>query len=70
MTKDDFLDDDALRKLTGYKVARLQIDQLRRLGLPFFVNGHGKPVVPRSAVEGSRAKPKQKESAWHPAWAE
>ena len=69
MTKDDFLDDEALRLLTGYKVARLQINQLRRMGLPFFVNGAGKPVVPRAAVEGSRSKTKQKESAWHPAWA-
>lgn len=70
MTKDDFLDDEALRKLTGYKVARLQIDQLRSQGIPFFVNGSGKPVVPRASVEGGRAKMKQKESAWHPAWAE
>jgi hypothetical protein len=70
MTKDDFLDDDALRKLTGYKVARLQIDQLRNMGLPFFVNGHGKPVVPRAAVDGKRESSKRQQSNWHPAWAE
>ncbi len=68
MTEHDFLDDKALRKLTGYKVARLQIDQLRRMGLPFFVNAAGKPVVTRASVEGIRASQPQ-ESSWQPAWA-
>lgn len=69
MTEADFLDDTALRKLTGYKVARLQIDQLRRMGVPFFVNGAGKPVVPRAAVEGSKPKQPKPESGWQPKWA-
>lgn len=67
MTKDDFLDDEALRLLTGYKIARLQIGQLRRMGLPFFVNGAGKPVVPRASIEGKK-QVKQPESNWKPAW--
>ena len=70
MTKDDFLDDEAMRKLTGYSHARLQINQLRRMGLPFFVNGAGKPVVPSAAVEGRRVDTVRKSSNWHPAWAE
>ena len=52
MTKDDFLDDEALVKLTGRRRKSMQITELRRLGLPFFVNAHGDPVVARSAIEG------------------
>jgi hypothetical protein len=45
----------------------MQIEALRRMGLPFFINDIGRPVVARSVIEG-RAKsatvPKKKE--WVP----
>jgi hypothetical protein len=49
-----FLDDDDLAKLTGFKTARKQIQQLRTMGVPFRVNAGGLPVVAISAIEGGR----------------
>jgi len=48
-----FLDDDELRLLTGRVQKSKQIDQLKLMGLPFFVNAAGRPVVAKSAVDGS-----------------
>jgi hypothetical protein len=47
-----FLSIDELIVLTGRKVKSKQVESLRRMGLPFFVNASGRPVVPRTAVEG------------------
>lgn len=47
-----FLSSDELIVLTGRKVKSKQVESLRRMGLPFFVNACGRPVVTRSAVEG------------------
>lgn len=69
MTKDDFLDDEALVKLTGRRRKSMQITELRRLGLPFFVNAHGDPVVANSAIEGKKTSTPSDESNWKPSWA-
>ncbi|OIR11011.1 hypothetical protein GALL_71820 [mine drainage metagenome] len=61
-----FLSAEELHTLTGFTVKAKQIDQLRRMGIPFFVNGCGRAVVAVSAVEGR----KQEEPArpvWKPA---
>lgn len=62
-----FLTKDELAVLTGRKLKSYQIEALRRVGIPFFVNAIGHPVVTRSAIEGGNktaAKPPGKE--WEP----
>ena len=60
-----FLSDDELRDLTGFKRKAKQVAQLRSMGVPFWVNGQGRPVVPRSVIEGeTKSNPVR---AWAPA---
>ena len=59
-----FLSQQELRVLTGRKIKRLQCEQLRRLGIPFFVYASGRPVVTCSAIVG-RTAPVQNLS-WKP----
>lgn len=47
-----FLSIEELVELTGRKVKAKQIEALRLMGLPFFVNALGRPVVARAAIEG------------------
>jgi Domain of unknown function (DUF4224) len=49
---DTFLFPHELVVLTGRKVKSKQIEALRRMGVVFFVNALGRPVVARVAVEG------------------
>lgn len=58
-----FLADEDLAILTGRKVKSKQIEVLRKMGLPFFVNAVGKPIVPTSAIEGKKEQPK---ATWTP----
>jgi hypothetical protein len=69
-----FLTADEVAILTGIKRGRngksgyqLQAEQLRRMGLPFFVNACSRPIVTRVAVEGGRAEPAKAEKKWVPA---
>lgn len=62
---DLFLSREDVRDLTGYTVKAKQIEQLRRMGIAFFVNGCGRPVVTFSAIEG-RKQP-ETVAAWKPA---
>lgn len=60
-----FLEDDEVAVLTGRKFKSLQVDQLRRMGIPFFVNALGRAVVARAAIEGAawrRRQPRQQNS--------
>lgn len=57
--KPTFLNAYEIAALTGIKGGRggrskhaLQIDQMRKMGLPFWINAAGKPVVARAAIEG------------------
>lgn len=61
-----FLAEEDVAILTGRKVKTKQIEALRKMGLPFFVNAVGKPVVTVAAVEGKREKAKN-EPKWSPA---
>jgi hypothetical protein len=61
-----FLDAAALRTLTGFAQKRRQVEQLRKMGVPFHVNRRGEPIVACSSVEGGRA-PEKKAAAWKPA---
>ena len=62
-----FLERDEVKELTGRTKVALQIAQLAKMGIPFFVNAVGRPVVTRSAIEGRGAPvaaPQKK--AWVP----
>lgn len=64
---DLFLTDQELQELTGRKVRRLQIEQLRRMLIPFHVNALGRPVVTRAAVIGmQQAKQDAAPKGWAP----
>ncbi|AMM15000.1 hypothetical protein AX768_13740 [Burkholderia sp. PAMC 28687] len=61
---DIFLSAQELAVLTGRKMKSKQIDALRRMGVAFFVNACGRPVVARSVIEGGR--PGKVNSGWAP----
>lgn len=60
-----FLTDDEIGTLTGRKVRKLQVEQLRAMGIPFYVNAVGRPVVVRSILEGKKERDQPKEK-WQP----
>lgn len=47
-----FLSEEDLRALTGRKQPRRQVEALRTMAVPFYVNAIGHPVVARSTIEG------------------
>ncbi|HJV75459.1 MAG TPA: DUF4224 domain-containing protein [Noviherbaspirillum sp.] len=56
-----FLESSEIAELTGRKIKSKQIETLRKMGLPFWINASGKPVVTRSAIEGKKELPRKKE---------
>ena len=62
-----FLTDAEIATLTGRKLKRLQIEALRKMGVPFLVNACGKPVVTRSTIEGRNQSIQGVPKAWSPA---
>lgn len=66
-TQKMFLTHEELITLTGRKRAARQIEQLKRMRLPFFLNAADCPVVTRSAVEGRQQQQLKKPDAWSPA---
>lgn len=69
MTNPLFLTADELRALTGFALKARQIAQLRTMGIAFRVNGCGRPVVTRAAIEGGAPGTQQQAApqAWRPA---
>jgi len=57
---DTFLTTEAVIKLTGRRRKSKQIEALRTMGLPFWVNAIGEPVVTIAAVEGRKEAPREK----------
>jgi hypothetical protein len=47
-----FLEREDVAILTGRRTKRHQADALRRMGIAFFINATGHPIVTRTAVEG------------------
>ena len=45
-----FLQTDELEVLTGYRRKADQRSQLIRMGIPFFINSHGRAVVVRDSL--------------------
>jgi hypothetical protein len=60
-----FLDEADLVRLTGRPQKSRQISALRKMGIPFYVNDVGKPVVACTVVEGKKSTeaPRKK---WEP----
>lgn len=55
-----FLSMEEICALTGRKMKTKQIEALRTMGLPFWVNAIGRPVVTVAAVEGRKEAPREK----------
>lgn len=64
-----FLTPDEVRTLTGFATSARQIAQLRHQGISYWVNGAGRPIVARAAIEGRRDAPAPPAATWEPAWA-
>ncbi|MBS0496298.1 MAG: DUF4224 domain-containing protein [Gammaproteobacteria bacterium] len=62
-----FLEKSDVAILTGRKSKTGQIDALRKMGIPFFINACGCAVVTRSAVEGRFDKEEIPDKPWTPA---
>jgi len=45
-----FLAPDDVAILTGKKKKSCQVDQLRFMGIPFYINAAGRPVVTKAAL--------------------
>lgn len=60
-----FLDHDEVAQLTGFQHKRRQIEQLRRMAVPFFISRAGRPVVSRAAIDGTQVK--EVSRTWQPA---
>ncbi|MBI5786590.1 MAG: DUF4224 domain-containing protein [Rhodocyclales bacterium] len=67
MTKPTFLNADEIRTLTGRVQKARQIESLRKMGILFFVNALGNPVVPRASIEGNHGVTTGGEKP-NPAW--
>ncbi len=62
-----FLEPEEIRTLTGWAQKRKQVEQLRKMGIPFFVNAAGHPIVSKAAVEGSRQEALKHTRPWRSA---
>ncbi|KQV50063.1 hypothetical protein ASC93_11115 [Massilia sp. Root335] len=63
---DTFLSKEEVAELTGRKYKRLQIEQLRKMGIPFWLNAVGAPIIARATIEGSREKVELPKPKWVP----
>ncbi len=61
-----FLTPEEIAVLTGRKSKSRQIEALREMGLPFFINGIGHAVVARSTVEGGKSVTEPPKKEWVP----
>ncbi|RFP33116.1 DUF4224 domain-containing protein [Duganella sp. BJB476] len=62
-----FLTPEEISVLSGRKSKSRQIEALRAMGVPFFINGIGHAVVARSAVEGGKSlAPAAPKAKWVP----
>ncbi|MBV6304879.1 DUF4224 domain-containing protein [Candidimonas humi] len=66
-----FLNDEELAELTGIRKGRdgksreqLQCEHLRKVGIPFYPNARGKPVVVTEALIGRQPEPSKPK--WQP----
>ena len=62
---DTFLTPDEIAELTGRRRVSHQIPALRMMGIPFWINAVGRPVVARTAIEAQTSRPVM-ERPWTP----
>ena len=62
-----FLAQDDIAILTGKKKKSCQVDQLREMGILFYINAAGRPVVPVASVEERDFSHKTQKKEWQPA---
>lgn len=62
-----FLSNEDVAILTGKKLKSGQVDVLRKMGIPFFINASGRPIVTIASVEGSKRMTEQPDKPWIPA---
>ena len=60
-----FLDRDEIAHLTGRKTKSKQIEALRKMAIPFYINAVGSPVIVRAILEGG-SKYEVPKPAWIP----
>lgn len=53
----EFLHPDDVAILTNKKKKSAQVAALRQMGIRFIVNPSGRPVVPKSAIDGRKVEP-------------
>jgi len=66
MSTTTFLSPEELEALTGRRSKKRQIDALRMMRVPFWVNAIGCPVVSRSAIDATPSTPTAS-NVWSPA---
>lgn len=59
-----FLESSEIAMLTGRKMKSHQITALRQMGIPFWVNAAGHPVVTRATVEGRSSDSEPPKRKW------
>jgi hypothetical protein len=64
-----FLTPPEVATLTGYRQKTRQLARLRQMGIPFWTNAAGQPVVARAVIEGRKPALRQP-LEWAPKWAE
>jgi len=60
-----FLSAEDIAILTGRRHKAPQIEALRAMGVAFWINAQGRPVVARAVVEGRKA-PEAPRARWQP----
>ena len=66
VSMDTFLTQEEVEYLTGRRVKAKQAEILRRMGVPFFLNAGGRPIVTRVAIEGRGGAAELSRPKWVP----
>lgn len=66
MTNPLFLTPDEIKELSGFTFKDLQVTQLRTMGIPFRINGRGRPIVARSVIDGTNTNSSNLQQEWQP----
>ena len=61
-----FLTKEEIVALTARTKRNLQIEQLRKMGIPVFVNAVHAPVIARAVIEGAPKKEPPLKTPWVP----
>lgn len=65
---EQFLTDEELYRLTGYRHPKKQAEHCRKVGIPFFPNVRGRPIISRDVINGTaKAASKKEQHGWQPA---